>query len=93
MEDLSKFLKNELLNTIQEYVITNGIDFDPKKAVDYINSTSKEKFTEIIETARKDYNEAKEALFPSSMLETIFEISIKHGLVQYAKKIIENSKI
>jgi len=93
METTFEFLQRELLNAIHEYVINNNVDFDPKLATQYIHSTAKDRLSQIMETAKRDHQEAKDTLFPPSMLKTIFTVSLKHGLVEYAKEIVEHSKI
>jgi len=93
MEEAIEFLQRELLNAIHEYVINNDVDFDPELATQYIHNTGRDRLLQIMETAKRDHQEAKDALFPPSMLKTILSVSLKHGLVEYAKKIVEHSKI
>jgi hypothetical protein len=95
-------LENTLLKitkeTLLKYSIENNIEFNKEIANNYFKKTYIDKFNEIIDKVNKDtkqadfFNQIENGYF-SPVVKQVFQTSMIYECLQYAKEIINNSKI
>ena len=93
--DLSSWLINKTAQLLAQMSHHQQIEFDNAKAVEYLKDNGRRRFKEIVAQVRAEQEESKESFIFSSpgWQKRIFETNLTHALLQFAKEILQYSKL
>jgi len=94
-QNLTVYLYKKTADIIAKMVVHQNIEIDAEKAQNYLNTTFCEKIFNILEQLRKEQEEIANTPvgFSKTMTKWSFEINLTHALLQYAKEVVNYSKI